>query len=137
MRAEPIPLHAGNRGDNRGMSIVTDENPRNRTLLIVTDNEISAKLLGDIFEANTYHVTATSDIYEAIRLATSHHPGCILLMLSPLAVICDAARQLRPHTSTKIIAFSHLPVATAERNVALQNGCDDYRDAFLRADKRG
>jgi CheY-like chemotaxis protein len=137
MKAEPMPVEAGGRVDNRGTVAIAVENPRNRRILIIADNEISAKLIGDAFEANTYEVLATSDMHAAVRFATTHNPGCILLMLSSLTVTCDSVRQLRPHTATKIIAFSTMPVTAAERDIALQGGCDDYRDAFLRIDKPG
>ena len=121
----------------RGAVTVSDEHPQNRRILVITDNEMSANLVGDAFETNAYDVLATSDMNEAARFSTTHHPGCILLMLSSLTLTCDAARQLRPHTATRIIAFSTMPVTAAERNTALQGGCDDYRDAFLRIDNRG
>jgi CheY-like chemotaxis protein len=131
LRVEAVPLEAGDHGDNRGTFTSTDEHSRNRRVLIVTDDEVSAKLLGQTFEDNAYEVLATSDLYAAVLFATTRDPGCILLILSSLAAICDAARQLRSHTSIKIIAFSKIPVTAAERNVALQSGCDDYRDAFF------
>jgi CheY-like chemotaxis protein len=136
MRAEPVPLEAGDRADKRGTVTVADEQLRNRRILIITDNEISAKRLGDAFEVNAYGVLATNDISEAIRFTTNLDPGFILLMCSSLGATCDAARQIKPRTSATIIAFSTTPVTAAERKVALQNGCDDYRDAFLRIKKR-
>jgi CheY-like chemotaxis protein len=129
--AEVVRLEAGDRGDNRGAFTGADEHSRNQRVLIVTDDEVSAKLLCHTFEANAYEVLATSDLYAAVRFATIGDPGCILLILSSLTAICDAARQLRSHTSIKIIAFSKIPVTAADRNVALQSGCDDYRDAFF------
>ena len=113
------------------MSNSADKHSRDRRLLIITDDEDSAKILGYPFEVNAYEVLATSDLNAGVRFATTRDPGCILLILSSLAAICDAARQLRSHTSTKIIAFSKIPVTAAERNVALQSGCDDYRHAFF------
>jgi CheY-like chemotaxis protein len=136
-RAQPMSLEAGDRGDRGSAFTVSDEHPRNRRILVITDNEHSAKLLGDAFEANTYDVSATSNMYEAVRFTTTCDPGSILLMLPSLAATCDAARQLRQHTSINIIAFSKMSVTAAERNVALQSGCDDYREAFLRINKRG
>jgi CheY-like chemotaxis protein len=130
-RGEAVPLEAGDRGDNSGTFTDEDQHSRNRRLLIMTDDEVSAKILGHAFEANAYGVFATSDLYAAVRFATTRDPGCILLILSSLTAICDAARQLRSHTSIKIIAFSKIPVTAAERNIALQSGCDDYRHAFF------
>ena len=132
-----MPIEGGDRGDNKGTIAVTDKHARYRRILIVTDNEVSANLLGYAFEANAYDVLATSIIHEAIRFATTCDPGAILLMLSSLAANCDAARRLRSQISSKIIAFSTMPVTAAERNLALQSGCDDYRNAFLRIDKLG
>ena len=130
-----MPIEAGDRGDNKGTIAVADQHTRYRSVLIVTDNEVSANLLGYAFEANAYDVLATSIMHEAIRFTTTCDPGSILLMLSSLAANCDAAQRLRSHTSSKIIAFSTMPVTAAERNLALQSGCDDYRDAFLRIGK--
>ena len=84
---------------------MTNQGPRYRRILIVADNDLSAKLLSDTFVANTYDAFATSDIDDAVRLATTHNPGSILLMLSALDATCDAAQQFRQHTYTKIIAF--------------------------------
>jgi DNA-binding response OmpR family regulator len=121
----------------RGAVTLADEHPRNRRILVITDNEHSAKLLGDAFEANTYDVLVTSNMYEAVRFTTTFDPGSILLMLPSLVTTCDAARQIKPRTTATIVAFSTTPVTAAQRNIALQSGCDDYRDAFLRINKRG
>ena len=137
MRAEPIPLEAGGRVDKTSTPDVADREPRYRRVLIIADNDPSSKLLRDAFVANAYAALATSDIDDAVRLATTHDPSCILLMLSSLAATCDTARQLRQQTCTKIIAFSKVLVTEAERNVAVQSGCDDYRYAFLRRNERG
>jgi DNA-binding response OmpR family regulator len=102
------------------------------TLLVLTENELSEKLLGDVLEANAYEVLATSDISEALRFATTRDPDFVLLMFESLSATCNAARQIKPHTSAVIIGFSARPVTATERNAALQSGCDDYRDAFLR-----
>jgi CheY-like chemotaxis protein len=130
-QGQAVPLEAGDSGGDRGTSTDADEHSRNRRLLIITDDEVSAKLLSHTFELNAYEVLATSNLHAAVRFATVRDPGCILLMLSSLTAICDVARQVRSHTPTKIIAFSKIPVTAAERNVALQSGCDDYRDAFF------
>jgi CheY-like chemotaxis protein len=134
---QPIPLEAGDRDDSRDAFTASGENPRNRRILVITDSDSSAKLLTDAFEANTYDVLATSNMYEAVRFVTTRDPGSILLMLPSLAATCEAARQLRPHTSIKIVAFSEMPVTETEKNVARKSGCDDYRDAFLRDDELG
>ncbi len=130
------PLDAAGHSDKRTFAIV-DQKPRDRSILIIADNDRSAKLVSDAFVANSYDALATSDIAAAVRLAMTHDPGCILLMLSSLAATCDAARQLRHHTSTKIIAFSKMLVTEVERDVAIQSGCADYRNAFLCLNQRG
>jgi PleD family two-component response regulator len=104
-QGEATPLEAGDRGGNRGTFTNADEQSRSRRVLIITDDEASAKLLGHTFDLNAYEVLATSDLHAAVRFATIRDPGCILLMLSSLTAICDAARQLKSHTSIKIIAF--------------------------------
>lgn len=110
-----------------------NQHSRNQRLLIITDDEVSAKLLGHTFELNAYKVLATSNLQAAVRFAMDRDLGCILLILPLLTAICVAARRLRSHTLVKIIAFSKMPVTAAEKNVALQSGCDDYRDAFSRS----
>ncbi len=104
---------------------------RDRIILLISDDKHAAKQVGDAFEANSYEVLATDEMPEAVRFATTRNPGIILLMCSSLAVTCNIARQIRPHTSARIIGFSTMPITTAERNAAVQSGCDDYRDAFL------
>jgi CheY-like chemotaxis protein len=133
--AEPPPLDAGT--VNKRTFTVAHGRSRYRRILILADNEVSTRIVGYAFTANSYEVLATCNVPEAIRSVTTHNPGVILLMLSSLPAICDAARQLKQHTSIKIIGFSPTPVTTAVKNVALQSGCDDYRDAFLRTEQAG
>jgi DNA-binding response OmpR family regulator len=106
---------------------------RNRRLLVMTDNTITAKLVGDAFAANAYEVLATEEIAKAVDFTITRNPGSILLMFSSLTATCDAARQIKPHTSAAIMGFSSTPVTDTERNAAIQAGCDDYRDAFSRS----
>jgi DNA-binding response OmpR family regulator len=113
-----------------------DDQLRDRRLLVITDNAITAKLVGNAFEANAYEVLATEEIEKAVHFATTRNPGSILLIFSSLAATCDAARQIKPYTSGTIIGFSAIPVSATERNAAIQSGCDDYRDAFLRSQSR-
>lgn len=113
------------------------ERSRSKRVLIIADNQSSTKIIGDAFAANAYEVLATSYIPEAIRFATTHNPGCILLVLSSLPAISDAARLFRQHTPVRIIGFSPIPVTAAQRKVALESGCDDYREAFMRTDCQG
>jgi DNA-binding response OmpR family regulator len=110
-----------------------DHQLRDRRLLVITDNAITAKLVGNAFEANAYEVLATEEIEKAIHFATTRNPGSILLIFSSLAATCVAACQIKPHTSATIIGFSPTPVSAAERSAAIRSGCDDYRDAFLRS----
>lgn len=134
VRADPIALQTDSCAEKRSAPSVADEFQRNRRILIVAGSDISARILGDAFRANAYEVVETSDVHEAIRFASSHDPGVMLVMLPSLTETCKAARQLRPHISTKIIAFSANPVTATERDIARRSGCDDYRDAFLRPD---
>ena len=57
-----MPLETGNRSDKEGMFNDTSQHSRNQKLLIIADDEVSAKLLGYIFELNAYKVLATSDL---------------------------------------------------------------------------
>ena len=125
-------MHTTGGFNNGGAQIDGGERPRNRILLVITGDERSSELLGNVFEANAYEVLATNDMSEAICFATTRNPGFIFLMRASLAAVCDAAQQIKPHTSGTIIGFSSMPVTAAERHIALQSGCDDYRDAFLR-----
>jgi DNA-binding response OmpR family regulator len=115
---------------------MTRNEDRYNTLLILTDNAVTAKLVGSAFEAQGYEVLATEEIAEAIPFMTTRNPGSILLMFSSLAATCDAASQIRPSTSAKIIGFSATRVTATERDAAIQSGCDDYRDAFSRNQSR-
>ena len=132
IRAELTALDVG--GADKHTFTVATARSRPESILIIADNAVSTKKIGDAFAANAYEVLATSDIPEAVRFATTHNPGCILLILSSLPAICDAARLLRRHTSIRIISFSPIPVTAAEKNFALESGCDDYRHAFLRTE---
>jgi PleD family two-component response regulator len=79
-RGEAARLKMGDRGDNRGTFTSADEHSRNGRVLIITDDETSAKLLSHAFEINAYEVLATSDLHAAVRFATTRDPGCILLI---------------------------------------------------------
>ncbi len=50
-----------------------------KTILIVEDNALNMKLFYDLIEAQGYHVLATRDGMEALKLAREHQPDLILM----------------------------------------------------------
>src|SRR5438876_2161 len=96
-------------------------------IIVVEDNELNSKLLLDQLEAREYDVVAVKDAGDAARAATRSAPDLVLLMISSLTAICEAARLLRLCAVTcRIVAISPVPVPFGDRQLALESGCYDY-----------
>ena len=52
---------------------------KNKTILIVEDNELNMKLFHDLLEAHGYATLQTKDGNEALKLAREHFPNLILM----------------------------------------------------------
>ena len=52
---------------------------KNKTILIVEDNELNMKLFHDLLEAHGYATLQTKDGNEALKLAREHCPNLILM----------------------------------------------------------
>jgi two-component system, cell cycle response regulator DivK len=52
---------------------------KNKTILIVEDNELNMKLFHDLLEAHGYATLQTKDGNEALKLAREHSPNLILM----------------------------------------------------------
>jgi two-component system, cell cycle response regulator DivK len=52
---------------------------KNKTILIVEDNELNMKLFHDLLEAHGYATLQTKDGNEALKLAREHRPNLILM----------------------------------------------------------
>src|SRR5690348_5212564 len=52
---------------------------KNKTILIVEDNELNMKLFHDLLEAHGYHILQTRDGMEALQIARDHKPDLILM----------------------------------------------------------
>lgn len=105
------------------------QSPRQKTILIVEDNELNLKLLNDILEFHRYTTLVTGNGAEALRLVRQHHPDLILLDIqlpdisgTEVAHRLKADEQARTIPIIAVTAFA-LP---GDRTRILESGCDDY-----------
>src|SRR5712672_1932096 len=102
---------------------------RERTVLIVEDNELNLRLLSDILEYHGYTVFTTRPGEPALELARQHRPDLILLDIQlPDISGMEAARRLKADDQTRttpIIAVTAFAMSGDEAKI-LASGCDAY-----------
>lgn len=98
-------------------------------LLIVDDDEISARFFGEVLTNLGHRVVAVSNAPDAIELAAGEPPDLILMDLEmPGMNGIDATREIKGNA-----ALSHIPVAILSAHSEAQafdevrlSGADDY-----------
>ena len=101
----------------------------NKTLLIVEDHEINAKLYIGLFESEGYTIVHSPDGLDTLELARQHNPAAIILDIQlPEISGLEHARNLKADAALKhipIIAVTAFAMKGDEERV-LAAGCDDY-----------
>jgi len=112
---------------DRGMMAGTI--PKNKTVLIVEDNELNMKLFHDLLEAHGYATLQTNDGHEALKLTRRHHPNLILMDIQlPEVSGLEVTRWIKNDESIRhipVIAVSAFAMKGDEEKI-LECGCDSY-----------
>jgi CheY-like chemotaxis protein len=98
-------------------------------VLVVEDNEENWDMLSRRLLRRGYTVIRAADGQEAVEMAARETPDLILMDVSlPVMDGLEATRRIRAHAETQttpIIALT-AHATSADRDRALQAGCDDY-----------
>jgi two-component system, cell cycle response regulator DivK len=99
------------------------------TILVVEDNEDNGDMLSRRLQRRGYRVVHAADGQEAVEMAARERPDLILMDVSlPVMDGLEATRRIRARAETQttpIIAVT-AHAMSADRDRALQAGCNDY-----------
>ncbi len=102
---------------------------RNRTVLIVEDNELNMKLFNDLLEAHGIGTVQTSDGRNVLDLARTHKPDLILMDIQlPEISGLDVTRWLKDDEELKhipVIAVTAFAMKGDEQKIR-EGGCEGY-----------
>lgn len=100
-----------------------------KTILIVEDNELNAKLFRDLLTSKGHRILETREGKEAIRIAKTENPDLILMDIQlPEISGYDLIRMMKEDSTTvsiPIIAITAFAMKGDEEKIR-QSGCDDY-----------
>jgi two-component system, cell cycle response regulator DivK len=100
-----------------------------KTVLIVEDNDLNAKLFRDLLEAHKINVVHTKDGREALRLAGEVRPDLILMDIQlPEISGIEITRMLKDDPSLRtipVIAITAFAMKGDEERIR-EGGCDAY-----------
>jgi CheY-like chemotaxis protein len=105
------------------------ENPVDKTILLVEDNEDNRAIYRTLFTYSGFNVIEAVDGVEGIERARREQPSLILMDISiPKINGLQATRTLKLDTSTMHIPIIALTAHAlpADRNQAVEAGCDAY-----------
>ncbi|NDE89893.1 MAG: response regulator [Alphaproteobacteria bacterium] len=100
-----------------------------KTILIVEDNELNAKLFRDLLSSKGHRILETREGSEAIRITQTERPDLILMDIQlPEISGFDIIRMMKDDSSLlsiPIIAITAFAMKGDEEKIRL-SGCDDY-----------
>ncbi|MDX1922925.1 MAG: response regulator [Alphaproteobacteria bacterium] len=100
-----------------------------KTILIVEDNELNAKLFRDLLSSKGHRILETREGMQAIRLAQTEKPDLILMDIQlPEISGYDLIRMIKEDASLRpipVIAITAFAMKGDEERIR-QSGCDDY-----------
>jgi two-component system cell cycle response regulator DivK len=100
-----------------------------KTILIVEDNELNAKLFRDLLISKGHRIIETREGKEAIRLANAEKPDLILMDIQlPEISGLDLIKMIKDDTTLNaipIIAITAFAMKGDEEKIRL-SGCNDY-----------
>lgn len=129
--ADEALYFAKSEGRNRvvGYSQMSGENRRQKTLLLVDDENTVLKLLSERLSEAGYKIVTACDGQEALSLAAEVYPdGIILDRILPGMDGLEICRQLKENVLTHLIKIIILSQKKKEEDIiaGLQCGADDY-----------
>ena len=100
-----------------------------KTILIVEDNELNAKLFRDLLTSKGHRILETREGLEAIRIAQTEKPDLILMDIQlPEISGFELIKMLKDDSallSIPVIAITAFAMKGDEEKIRL-SGCDDY-----------
>jgi two-component system, cell cycle response regulator DivK len=100
-----------------------------KTILIVEDNELNAKLFRDLLSSKGHRILETREGLEAIRIAQTEKPDLVLMDIQlPEISGYDLIRMMKDDSnllSIPIIAITAFAMKGDEEKIRM-SGCDDY-----------
>ena len=104
-------------------------NDTKKTVLVVEDDELNAKLFHDLLEAHGYNILQTKDGMDALRLAREHKPDFILMDIQlPEVSGLEVTKWIKEDDELKsipVIAVTAFAMKGDEEK-AREAGCDAY-----------
>ncbi len=105
------------------------ENPGQKTVLIVEDNELNMKLFHDLLDVQGYRILQADNGNDALALARAHHPDLILMDIQlPEKSGLDVTREIKADADIAkipVIAVTAFAMKSDEERIR-QGGCEDY-----------
>ncbi len=102
---------------------------KQKTVMIVEDNELNMKLFHDLLDAHGYATLQTRDGMEALELARAHRPDLILMDIQlPEISGLEITRWLKQDDSLKhipVIAVTAFAMKGDEEKIR-EGGCEAY-----------
>ena len=102
---------------------------KQKTVLIVEDNELNMKLFHDLLEAHGYNILQTKDGMEALDIAREHRPDLILMDIQLPGMDGLAAIEILKREETTraipVIVLTALAMKGDEARIR-EAGCDGY-----------
>ena len=116
--------------DRVGWDNMTGDTPaRQKTVLIVEDNELNMKLFNDLLEAHGYRVLQTRDGLSALEIAKQHMPDLILMDIQlPEVSGIEVTKWLKEDDQLKgipVIAVTAFAMKGDEEKIR-DGGCEAY-----------
>lgn len=102
---------------------------KDKTVLIVEDNELNMKLFEDLLEAHGYGTIQTSDGREVMDMARAHKPDLIIMDIQLPEIsgleVTEMLKKDKELKSIPVIAVTAFAMKGDEEKIR-QRGCEDY-----------
>jgi CheY-like chemotaxis protein len=96
-------------------------------ILVVEDNQEDSDMLSRRLQRRGYRVVHAADGQQAVEMAARARPALILMDVGlPVMDGLEATRRIRARAQTIPIIALTAHATSADRDRALQAGCDDY-----------
>jgi two-component system cell cycle response regulator DivK len=111
------------------MSEMLNSSPKQKTVMIVEDNELNMKLFHDLLEANGYMTMETRDGRKVMDMVRQQRPDLILMDIQlPEISGLDVTKLLKADQDLKtipVIAVTAFAMKGDEQKIR-EGGCEDY-----------
>jgi two-component system cell cycle response regulator DivK len=105
------------------------DSTKQKTVLIVEDNELNMKLFNDLLDVQGYRILQAGNGTDALALAKAHHPDLILMDIQlPEKSGLDVTREIKADpelADIPVIAVTAFAMKSDEQRIR-DGGCEDY-----------